>query len=242
MFQRLVGFLSWLRQWLCDFLHCILWVFQLRRQGVCFGRKTIRASANSSARRPPKPEWVRKEVIRLKALMVHDGCRKIADVFNRLYGNKRKMTVGKTYVYNTIKQYEYDVWVLRRNIKNRKPRPMPKNVIWSLDLTQIKDVENRNHSLFGIIDSGIRACLTLRQMPDKLSITLLRALCDTIEQYGKPKTVRTDDVHGCTNVAGGRTPGATNEASPSQNCPGCFSSGSGCSASSINARKSAVRG
>ena len=52
-----------------------------------------------------KPEWVRQEVLRLKALMTHSGCRKIADAFNRRFVEARHMTVGKTYVSNTIRQH-----------------------------------------------------------------------------------------------------------------------------------------
>jgi hypothetical protein len=49
------------------------------------------------------------------------------------------MTVGKTYVCETIKKHLYEIQVLRRNIKHKKPMPMPKNLIWSLDLTQVCD-------------------------------------------------------------------------------------------------------
>jgi hypothetical protein len=41
-----------------------------------------------------KPEWVRKEIIRLKALIPHAGCRTIADSFNRRFAASRRMTVG----------------------------------------------------------------------------------------------------------------------------------------------------
>jgi hypothetical protein len=37
-----------------------------------------------------KPEWVNREIIRLAAFMPHNGCRKIADVFNRLHEHKQK--------------------------------------------------------------------------------------------------------------------------------------------------------
>ena len=38
------------------------------------------------AHSPAKPPWVRQEIIRLKALMPHTGCRRIADNFNRRFG------------------------------------------------------------------------------------------------------------------------------------------------------------
>ena len=165
----------------------------MRRQPNYLGRRLPPTSEEPCVRRPPKPEWVRKEIVRLKAFMAHDGCRKVADTFNRLYGDSRNMTVGKTYVYNTIKNYKYDIQVLRRKIKNSKPRPLPKNLIWSMDLTQVRDAKQQSHTLLGLVDSGTRACLRLEQVPTKASIVLLRCLLDTIEQYGKPKFVRTDN-------------------------------------------------
>jgi transposase InsO family protein len=44
-----------------------------------------------------------------------------------------------------------------------------------------------------MIDSGTRACLQLQNIPTKASIVLLRCLLDTIERYGKPKCIRTDN-------------------------------------------------
>jgi hypothetical protein len=58
-------------------------------------------------RRPhaqPKPEWVRREIIRLKALMPNAGCRMITHCFNRRFAKRRCMTVGKTYVADTIRR------------------------------------------------------------------------------------------------------------------------------------------
>lgn len=125
--------------------------------------------------------------------MVNDGCRKIADTFNRLRADKRKVTVGKTFVYNTIKKHRYEITILRRKIKNKRPRSLPKNLVWSIDLTKVTDQDKSSHTLFGVVDSGTRACLYLQQLPSKASITLLRFLLDTIEQYGKPKAIRTDN-------------------------------------------------
>src|SRR2546428_10222422 len=40
-------------------------------------------------RTPAKPEWVRREIIRLKALLPLAGCRAISDIFNRRFAAKR---------------------------------------------------------------------------------------------------------------------------------------------------------
>lgn len=66
-------------------------------------RKTpIEENINSFPRHPPKPERVKKEIIRLKALMPDNGCRTIALIFNCLYQQEKDMTVGKTYVSYTF--------------------------------------------------------------------------------------------------------------------------------------------
>lgn len=82
-----------------------------------------------------KPEWVKHEVLRLKALMPHTGCRKIAECFNRRFEEARQMTAGKTYVSNTLRKYHYKLAILKRQIKNAKPKAVPKNLIWALDLS-----------------------------------------------------------------------------------------------------------
>ena len=74
-----------------------------------------------------KPEWVVKRVIRLKALMPHKGCRKIAQIFNRQYEHTRHMTVSKSYVSDVIRKHQYAIQTERRKIKHRVPRPLPIN-------------------------------------------------------------------------------------------------------------------
>jgi len=87
-----------------------------------FAKKLEKADTEGKQeiRGKPKPEWVKQEIIRLKAFMANDGCRKIADTFNRLYAEQRNMTVGKSYVYQTIKQHHYEIQVLRKKIKKQK--------------------------------------------------------------------------------------------------------------------------
>ena len=87
-------------------LACLLLVVLLLRRlrssrQRTFRSKASRQQAEAPSKRifhPPKPPWVRKEVIRLKALMPDHGCRKISVTFNHLHQDRRGMTVGKTYV------------------------------------------------------------------------------------------------------------------------------------------------
>lgn len=147
----------------------------------------------SSIRTHTKPAWVVREIIRLKALMPDAGCRTISLVFNRRFATSRKMTVGKTFVADTIRRHRYEIEVMRRKIKHRVPRPTPRNLAWGLDLTGKTDEAGNLHMIFGLIDHGSRALLSLAALPNKLSWTLLGYLFLAIGKYGKPRAVRTDN-------------------------------------------------
>jgi transposase InsO family protein len=158
-----------------------------------YGRRVPPGPAPSFPRTPPKPPWVRTEVIRLKALMPQTGCRTIAQVFNRRCAVNKQMTVGKTFVSQVIRAHRYEIQVTRKNIKHAKPRLVPRNLIWAMDLTGKTDTEGKTHALLGIVEHHSRANLTLRALKDKTAITLLRCLLDAIECYGQPKLLRTDN-------------------------------------------------
>lgn len=160
-----------------------------------FGRRKVTTSTSPHryAIHPIKPPWVKQEVIRLKALMPTMGCRKIAATFNRLHQTSRNMCVSKSYVANIIRDHQYDIQVVARKIKHQRPNLVPKNLIWGVDLTGKVDTQKTTHTLLGIVEHHSRACLSLQTIVDKSSITLLRHLLNCIEQYGKPKIIRTDN-------------------------------------------------
>jgi len=143
-------------------------------------------------RRPPKPAWVGKKVIRLAALIPQAGCRSIAHAFNRLHESKG-MTVGKSYVNEVVRRHKYEIQVLRRKIKHRRPRPVPHNRVWGVDLTGKTDAAGKLHSIFGIVEHQSRASLILEPLADKVSITLLECIIAAIRRYGKPAYIRTDN-------------------------------------------------
>ena len=64
--------------------------------------------------------------------MPPDGCRTIAFAFCFLHGCRE--TVGKTFVSDTIRENLEEILRLRRELKHRKPRPLPKNVTWFREL------------------------------------------------------------------------------------------------------------
>ena len=165
---------------------------QPRHYGKAFATN-ITGKAEVIYRTRAKPEWVKQGVLRLKALMTHSGCRKIADAFNRKFEISRKMTVGKTYVSNIIRQYYYEIQILRKHIKNAKPQSIPKNLVWALDLTGKTTLGGQTRMIIGIIEHASRAALTLEALHRKSSWTLVSKLVAAIKRYGKPKVIRTDN-------------------------------------------------
>ncbi len=143
-------------------------------------------------RSQPKPPWVARELIRLKAWSPELGCRVIAEVFNRQFADRR-VTVGKTYVATVLRRSRADVIRLRRTLKHRVPRPIPINQTWALDLTGRADLTGRQHLILGLLDHGSRACLRLSALSDKRSMTILRELISVFRQFGIPRRIRVDN-------------------------------------------------
>ncbi|WP_303908982.1 integrase catalytic domain-containing protein [Thiohalomonas denitrificans] len=170
----------------------VLWSLNHRRRCQSFGRRKRSGSSVVNYRFTKKPDWVPKEIIRMKALMPYSGCRTLADSFNRRFVYKG-ISVGKTYVSETIRKHEYEVRVLRKKLKHRKPNPVPLNRVWAMDLTGKSDTGGKVHHILGLVEHGSRANLCLHGLCDKASITLLRHLLDAIEKYGKPTFLRTDN-------------------------------------------------
>lgn len=92
-----------------------------RKIDIGYGR--LRETLGARVCSATKPPWVRQEIMRLKALMPLAGCRTISIAFNRLFSAKRRMTVGKTFVSDVIRRHRYEIEVLRRHIKNHRPKP-----------------------------------------------------------------------------------------------------------------------
>lgn len=89
-------------------------------------------------------------------MSVAGTCRAIAQVFNRRFALKRKMTVGRTFVNELIRKHHYEVEIVRRQIKNAKPKPVPRNFIWGLDLTDNEAVFTSRVFRLALFLLGIR--------------------------------------------------------------------------------------
>lgn len=125
--------------------------------------------------------------------MPQAGCRSIAILCNRRYTAARKVSVGKTYVNQVLRQHRYEIDILHRQLKHTQPRHLSRNLVWGVDLTGKTDEQGGLHQILGILDHGSRAALCLQALHDKTSRTLLACLLAAIRVYGKPKVIRTDN-------------------------------------------------
>lgn len=154
-----------------------------------------------------KPQWVVDKVLYLAAISGY-GAGKVAELFNQRYGHNGD-SVGKTFVYYQIKNQQYQIRILRRDIKNTPPRAVPVNQTWGMDLTTV--TLNRQQKLvLGIVDHGSRLSISLRELSSKHSDVLLLEICRAIKQFGLPKFIRTDNevcfnswwLKGCLKLLG----------------------------------------
>lgn len=155
-------------------------------------KKTYPANRKNHLYSKQKPEWIKQEIIRLKAIMPQAGCRSIADICNRRFAASRNITVGKTYVHQVLQQHDYDIQILRRNLKHAPPKVVPRNRIWGIDLTGKTDTQKNLHALLGILDHGSRALLHLQALHNKTSQTLIACIKEVARTHGKPTIIRTD--------------------------------------------------
>jgi putative transposase len=163
------------------------------RNSKANAHRLCKVNKKSTARQRSKPDWVCKQVLRLKAHMPHGtGVRKIAQTFNRSQAGKSTMTVSKTYVANTIRANQYQLQNLRIEVRTRAHKPTSNNHIWGIDMTGKYDAHGVLHNILGIIDHGSRRLLSLT-VCTKHSLTLAKGFFATLPICGIPRQLRTDN-------------------------------------------------
>lgn len=176
---------SWL-QWI--WMRWLRWIWTPK---ISHTRMGFQASRQITQRTHPKPAWVLREVLQLKALMPDAGCRQIADVFNRRFAPRE--SVSKSFVAYTVRAHRYEIEVLRRQLKHRAPAVQLRNRVWGLDMTGKADAYGIVHTALGIIDHGSRRLLCLHALQNKNAWTLLGHFFLAIGQFGRPRSARTDN-------------------------------------------------
>ncbi|MFT5069981.1 MAG: putative transposase, partial [Candidatus Paceibacteria bacterium] len=119
-----------------------------------------------------KPQWVIKEIIRLKAHMPTASGYVIAATFNQLHDKKYGMTIGKTFAYKVFKQQQYAIYLKRKTIKTKPPVYYAKNQLWQMDITHVQDNNKQVRMILGMVDCGTRANVCLQTMANKTSTSI----------------------------------------------------------------------
>lgn len=185
-----LGYLGRFRRWLGPHLGQRLRAWRSCRR-ACHQPWQVKAPARRFCSQA-KPAWVRRETIRLKALMPQAGCRRIAHTFNRLHA-RRGACVSKSFVAGLVRQHRHEIESLRRHLKHRVPQNEACNRVWAMDMTGKQDLAGNTQHILGLIDHGSRALLDLARLPNKCSFTLLGHLFIAFGRYGTPKALRTDN-------------------------------------------------
>ncbi len=103
------------------------------------------------------------------------------------------ISVGKTFVNDACRKHQLEILRLRREIRRRAPKASPPNRVWGLDLTGKVDSAGNGHAILGLLDHGTRANLELVALPDKRSLTILKAVVRAVIRFGRPRQIRTDN-------------------------------------------------
>jgi transposase InsO family protein len=174
-------------------LFCLAWRARSVKASAPVARRSVRLpdALLRLSRNARKPPWVVEEVLRLRALSGY-GCLKIAQMFNRRHAGDG-MSVGKTFVAETIKKQAHRLLRGEREIRNAKPRRVARNLIWGIDLTEARLGKTTGAPVLGMIDHGSRACLGLQRLGEVSSIMVLQVLLAAMRRFGKPKVIRTDN-------------------------------------------------
>lgn len=166
-------------------------------------RKTLTTTQDDTEFNPPpkperrfrkKPAWVLRKIILLCALNPRASLRDIENIFNRSEALISGETVSHTYINRILKTYAYQIKVQAKEIHNRRPKPVPRHLIWVADLTFLPNTNGTSHPILGMVEHASRTCLTLTALRSKTSVMLLRVLADVIERLDQqPEIFKTDN-------------------------------------------------
>ena len=194
----LANFMLWLflLAQLSAVLRHLTWRFNRcfwKPHGVVTRKPSGAALSAGCTRFAKKPQWVVKEIIRLKAHMPTASGYVIAATFNQLHDKQYGTTIGKTFAYKVFKQQQYAIYLKRKTIKTKPPVYYAKNQLWQMDITHVQDNNKQVRMILGMVDCGTRANVCLHAMANKTSTSIVRQLLYCVEQYSKPKVIRTDN-------------------------------------------------
>ncbi|HWH82072.1 MAG TPA: DDE-type integrase/transposase/recombinase [Burkholderiaceae bacterium] len=171
---------------------CLLWwLWRHRRvQAPLYrGRCKVGCAARKASHPKAKPQWVHQKVLYLCAHM--SSCRAVAHAFNRWQGCWA--TVGKTWVWEFMREHKAEIRALRRQRKRRKPYFIAVGHAWALDLTFVRSPHCATFTVLAILDAGSRKLLRLEVLPTKCALVVLGHLLIAFGSFGLPAVLRTDN-------------------------------------------------
>ena len=157
-----------------------------------------------------KPDWVRAAVFDLAVALPGAGYRTIASCFNlqqlatqghqatnglRLGMNElAPISVSKTFAAKLlIGQRAALIQACLRANARRQARREPIQTTWGMDLAGLPLTDGGSIPIFGVIDHGSRAVVTLEPVATYNSLVLLGKLLISMGTLGKPQSVRCDN-------------------------------------------------
>lgn len=156
-------------------------------QDRLYGKKASQVHYPHGYKNRPKPDWVKQEIIRSKAINPNLSCRLLSEVFNHRYAHAAE-SVSKSYVANILKCHRYEMLTLRKAMKSRTVHTIEFNKVWGMDLTFVNQ-----QPILGLIEHHSRRVMMLKPLRNKSSITILRALLNILDHHPKPSFLRTDN-------------------------------------------------
>jgi putative transposase len=143
-----------------------------------------------------KPDWVRLAVLALACELPRAGYRTLAYCFNLRHAGQidshgRAVSVSKSFVSALLRQQRYAAVQESQRIYVAKREPI--QTTWGMDLTGLPLVDGSSVAVFGILDHGSRAILSLSPVVRRNSLVLLGKLLIAIGSYGLPRAVRSDN-------------------------------------------------
>lgn len=187
LLNRISDFLKHVQCWFYSFN----WHRQEYASALLPPAKQFYAKKHRKRTGSPKPRWALQFV--LERFAERKSYRQIMMEFNRLYAHK-DMTISLGTVYNWIQKHCTEMEAIRKETRNRFPEPSPANLRWCIDGTGKVTANGVNHFILGIVDHGTRMNLLLRRLKLATSATILACIKETIQLFGQPKIIRTDNA------------------------------------------------
>jgi putative transposase len=192
---------AWFYRWWCGI--CALMRWTLRRLGIARTapvryfkplRPVSNKATNGHGRR--KPDWVRLAVLALALELPRAGYRTLAYCFNLRHASQigshgRAVSVSKSFVCGLLRRQRYAAVQESRSRFAAKREPI--QTTWGMDLTGLPLINGSSVQVFGVIDHGSRAILSLSPVVKRSSLVLLGKLLIAMGSYGLPRSVCTDN-------------------------------------------------